>query len=39
MLVFTRALFLRIPDRLLKLFEVKYSFMDKLTYSDIVIGQ
>ena len=41
MLIFTRAFFLRFPDRLIKLFEVECSFLDKLTtFTDIaVIGQ
>ena len=34
----TRAFFFRFPDRLIKLFEVKYSFLDKLTtFTDMLI--
>ena len=33
MLIFTRAFFLRFPDHLIKLFEIKYSLLDKLTHS------
>ena len=32
MLIFMRAFFLRFPDRLMKLFEVNCSFLDKLTH-------
>ena len=31
--IFTRAFFLRFPDHLIKLFEINYSFLDKLTHS------
>ena len=33
LIIFTRAYFLRFPDRLIKLFQVKCSFLDKLTHS------
>ena len=32
-LIFTRAFFLRFPDHLINVFEVKCSFLDKLTHS------
>ena len=36
--IFTRAFFFRFPDRLIKLFEVKCSFLDKLTtFTDMLI--